>query len=145
MINAKIKIHNLPVLDRYNNKIGSANAKLKGLSVYASTMLRAKAMSNLRQLLGPQAANYTVEVIPAGFATVVEMRPINEKGQLLFSGAKPHSYSSTRPMPIGDGRFAYRVSHPGFKGKEQEIKKAMRQAVVETRIQIQQIIKQGFL
>lgn len=145
MIDAKVKIHNLPVLDRYNNKIGSANAKLKGLSVYASTMLRSKAMSNLKQLLGPKAANYTVEIIPAGFATVVEMRPLNEKGQLLFSGAKPHSYSSTRPMPIGDGRFAYKVSHPGFKGKEKEIKEAMRKAVTETRMEVQQIIRRGFL
>jgi len=145
MIQSKIKIKNLQVLDNYNNKIGSANSKLKGLSIYASALLCSKAEIHLKEAIGDKAALYDIKVVPAGFMVSVVLRPKDEKGMLIYTGAKKHSYSSARPMPIADGVFAYRVSHPGFKGKKKKIDAAMRKAARETRQEVRQILRRGYI
>jgi len=145
MIRTQVKVKNLQILDNYNNRIGMADQKLKGLSIYAANLLKAKASAKIKAELGPKASHFTVEIVPAGIVTQIVLRPVNEKGTFLFYGAKRHSYSSSRPMPIGDGRFAYRVDHPGFEGKRKEIEKAMREAVEETRREIRGVIARGVI
>lgn len=145
MIESKIKINNLQVLDRYNKRIGSADIRLKGLSVQASMMLWSKAEQYLKDEIGDKAKLYDIRIVPAGFMTSVVLTPKDQKGSLIYHGAKKHSYSSSRPMPVANGIFAYRVNHPGFKGKKKEINRAMRRAARETRREVSQIIRRGYI
>lgn len=145
MIDVKIETKHLEIIDRYNKKIGAAEPKLKGLSIYASHRLVQRARFYLTEEIGTKASLYSIVLIPAGFMATIVIRPIDDKGALIYHGSKPHSYSGKRPMPIADGVFAYRVNHPGFKGKKKEIRRAMRKAAKETREEVEKILRRGFI
>lgn len=56
----------------------------------------------------------------------IEIIPIDQTGEFLLSGTKPHLIQAGgKPMPIGGGKFARRVSHPGTPSIIDEIEEAI--------------------
>lgn len=141
MIQTKIKIQNLGVIDRYNKKLGQANDSLRGLGVYGATLLKRNVHYQLTQVLGDSMKHFSVEVIPGGFYNSVVVNPKGVVGAVLYGGSKPHVITSSRPMPMPDGGFAYRVNHPGTKGNKEKIDNAMARAAEMTRNQVAYLVR----
>lgn len=102
-----------------------------------SMMIRSK----MKELLGDKAKHFGVSVEPGqeNSLTVV-VGPVDDIGNFIYHGTKPHIISSPNAMYIGGGVFAKTVLHPGTESMKDEIRKivsdAMRlaaMAVVATR------------
>ena len=141
MIESKVKIKNLGIIDRYNKKLGQADDSLRGLGVYGATLLKRNVHYQLTLVLGDSMKHFSVDVIPGGFYNSVVVNPRGVVGAVLYGGSKAHSYSSSRPMPMPSGRFTYRVNHPGTKGNKEKIDQAMARAAEMTREQVAYLVR----
>jgi hypothetical protein len=128
------KTTNTEIFEKVANKLSGAAQANYGKSLQFSLMLQHKIKVNLSEILGEKAQHLSVEIAGGGVVTVITVKPKDNAGKFIWSGTAPHQIVSNKPMPIGQGLFSYRVSHPGTKGKEAEIKQAIRRALFETKV-----------
>jgi len=133
MIDIKAKTSNIDVFDRLATKLSSTEQAHYGKSMQFGLLLQQKVKTNLSEILGEKAQHLSVEMSGGGILTTITVKPNSNVGKYMWSGTSPRQIVSTRPMPIGQGLFAYKVSHPGTKGKEREIEKAIGRALLETK------------
>ena len=134
MIEVRPRIKNLGVIDRYSNKIGQSGAKLRNTGMWAGYLLSVNVKIELASVLQDNVKNFDVKVVPSGFMTSVIVEAINVKGAVMYGGAKRHTITAKgKALKMDNGRYAWRVNHPGVKGKKQEINAAMSRAVNRTR------------
>lgn len=129
----RAKVTNTDGANKIAQRVMSVDQIAQGRAVQFSLLLQQNIKANLADLLGEKARHLDVSINQGGFVTVITVKPKSAVGQFMWSGTRPHRIQATRPMPIGDGRFAYTVNHPGTKGKDKEIRAAMTRALIETR------------
>lgn len=131
MIRGKISNEQMP--DKTGEKLMNLDQVAQGRAVQFSLLLQQNIRSNLADVLGEKARHLDVSINQGGFVTIITVKPKTSVGKFMWSGTRPHRITSQRPMPIGDGRFAYSVTHPGTEGKSREIDAAINRAIIETR------------
>jgi hypothetical protein len=127
------RVTNLQGIERMAQKVKSAEQATQGRAVQFSLMLRERIRLNIAAILGEKSKHITIDMDAGGFVTVITVKPNSQVGKYIWAGSRPHVKRSSRPMPIGDGRFAYKVHHPGTKGKEEQIHAAITKAFIETK------------
>lgn len=130
------KIINIKGPEKIENRLRSADQIAQGLAVQYSLLLKQNISQNLAQVLGDKSRHLDVSLSGGGFMTIITVQPKDAAGKFMMTGTNPHRITSNRPMPLGDGRFAYSVEHPGTKGKGEEIEAAIRRSILESRAAI---------
>lgn len=80
----------------------------------------------LAAAIGDQKRHFTVSILPASQGINVQVKVNSDIGRYIYYGTNPHYITSSAPMPINNGNFAYKVYHPGTPSRKQEIDAAIR-------------------
>lgn len=131
MIRGRVTNEKMP--EKIGDKMMGLDQAVQGKAVQFALLLQQNIRSNLADVLGEKARHLDVSINQGGFVTIITVKPKTSVGQFMWSGTRPHRITAQRPMPIGDGRFAYTVNHPGTAGKSREIHSAINKAIMETR------------
>lgn len=57
----------------------------------------------------------------------------DEIGHYIYHGTASHTITSPKAMPIGEGRFASKVNHPGTEPKRAEVDAIIQEALIAMR------------
>ena len=112
--------------DNIENIIDEALMSLDMELEMKTAIFAANLQSSLLEFVGlEKMKHFNVE---AGIDSVT-ISAIDDVGEVLLHGAGPHVIQAGgKPMPIGNGKFARRVSHPGTPSIINEINKAIESA-----------------
>jgi hypothetical protein len=130
----KGNIVNIDASKNMVDRLQQAQQTVYGKAVQFSLLAQQKIQQNLNDVLGDKAKHFEVTMEGGGFMTIITVGPKTNAGSFMLTGTKPHKISSgARPMPLGDGRFAYTVSHPGTESRRKEIEGAITRGYLEAK------------
>jgi hypothetical protein len=131
MITAKIS--NLNVLTMAQQSLSShaddAMVKASKTVILLQSIIKAK----LAEILGQKAKHFDVSVDSGAGGMKVCVKSTDMVGNFIYEGTIAHDIISDTAMPLSNGNFAQRVSHPGTESMKKDIQTAVNLAVAEVR------------
>ncbi len=135
MINVDMRLDNRKGIRNIIDRITGVQDKAVGFIMQYGTTLKTNIEQHLTRNVGEKAKHFTVVLNVSATGFSIRIKAVDDVGKYLYYGTVSHTISSsgTRPMPVGDGAFAYTVHHPGTKSISEQVNKAVKDAMYETR------------
>lgn len=127
MIHFRVEESGLRNLER---KLQAMEGRLLLVATEIAALSIVMIKSRLQQSLGSKAKHFGVKVEPSdNGGMVIDVGPVDDVGNFIYHGTKPHIIKSPNAMFLGGGVFAHTVLHPGTESMKDEIKEIVSESV----------------
>lgn len=129
MITGQVKNENN--LRKISERLDDIDGKLFAQKMQMVLSIKQAVEMELSALLGDKMKHFGVSIGNNGMNYTVKILFTDDAGKYIYYGTEPHTIrSSGTAMPIGSGRYAQSVQHPGSKGMKKEIDEAIGRGVL---------------